>query len=80
MTKCSITVWQGDAPLLEPTYQLDKQCESFEEAISRMNESLKHDSLRDIIVGERGTVQMTSPESFFIAKWKVDGATVTRII
>ena len=45
-----------------------------------MTETLKHDSLRDVIVGERGTVQITSPESFFIAKWKVDGATVTRII
>lgn len=80
MTKFSVTVWQGDAPLLEPTYQMDKQTESIEEAVARMDESLKHDVLRDVIVGERGTVQITSPESFFVAKWKVDGATVTRII
>ena len=73
MTKFSVTVWQGDAPLLEPTFQLDKECTSLDEAVARMTETLKRDSLRDVIVGERGTVQITSPESFFIAKWKVDG-------
>ena len=80
MTNFSILVWQGDAPLLQPTYQMDKQTESIEEAITRMDEALKHESLRDVIVGQRGTVQVTSSESFFIAKWKVDGEIVTRII
>lgn len=80
MTKFSVTVWQGNAPLLEPTYQMDKQTESIEEAVARMDESLKHDVLRAIIAGQKATVQVTSPESFFVAKWKVDGATVTRII
>lgn len=80
MVNFSITVWQGDAPLLEPTYQMDKQTESFDEAVARMDESLKHDILRAIIAGQRATVQVTVPESFSVAKWKVDGDTVTRII
>jgi hypothetical protein len=80
MVNFSILVWQGDAPLLQPTYQMDKQCESFDEAVARMGESLKHQCLRDIIVGQRGTVQVTSVESFSVAKWQVNGETVTRII
>jgi hypothetical protein len=80
MVNFSILVWQGDAPLLQPTYQMDKQCESFDEAVARMGESLKHQPLRDIIVGQRGTVQVTSVESFSVAKWQVNGETVTRII
>lgn len=80
MVNFSILVWQGNAPLLQPTYQMDKQCSSFDEAVARMDESLKHESLRDIIVGQRGTVQVTVPESFSVAKWQVEGDTVTRII